>query len=292
MTTTMTDSKPILVTGCSSGIGKAIAMKLASSGHIVYATARKQTDLDELDKIPNIYSCKLDVRDLEDVKNLKKFIQEKGRGLYAVVNNAGIGILGPMIETNDKELNDIFDINLFAPIRIVKNLIEYLIESKGRIVNIGSITGILSPVFIGAYSMTKHALAALTELYNSELNKFAIHASIVEAGGYQSKITQEYNDNKDINSIYYQNELSDFIENAYILKQDKLPPPDNVAMAVEKALFDENPRSHYLICDQKFEVDGVLEKTINDLVQYFTDNDNYVTKTQLIELFKTKLDQV
>lgn len=288
----MTDTEPILVTGCSSGIGRAIALKLANAGNTVYATARKQTDLNELGKIPNIYPCKLDVRDSGDMNNLKQFIQDQERGLYGIVNNAGIGILEPLIETNDDELNNIFDINLFAPMRIVKNLIEYLIESKGRIVNIGSIAGIVSPGFLGLYSMTKHALATLTEVYGGELKKFGIHASIVEAGGYRSKIVQNYNNIKHINSSYYQNEIIDFLENWYIMKTDELPPPDNVAITVEHALFDEDPRSHYLICDQKPEVDGVLEKTINNLVQYFADNDNYITKDQLTELFKSKLDQL
>ena len=102
--------KAILVTGTSSGIGLSIAKTLSDLGHLVYATYRKDSDLEVLSQIKNVKPVKLDVRDLTDMKRAFEYIVSEKTGLYGLVNNAGVGGLGLFTTWTDAEFKDIFNI--------------------------------------------------------------------------------------------------------------------------------------------------------------------------------------
>ena len=104
----------ILVTGASSGIGLNIAKTLAAQGYFVYAGARKQADLDALNKIPNVQSVRLDVTKQDEIDAAVKTVRAGGKGLYGLVNNAGIVTLGPITEIDEDELAWILDVNLMG----------------------------------------------------------------------------------------------------------------------------------------------------------------------------------
>ncbi len=157
------DQKAILVTGASSGIGLKITEFLSSAGHFVYAGARKEKDLAALNEMPNVQSIRLDVTIQSDIDAAVKTITEEGRGLYGLVNNAGVAIVGPLMEVDEDDFHFQMNVNVYGPVRITKAFGPLIVESKGRITTIGSIAGTLSSGYLGPYSMTKHAMEAFTD---------------------------------------------------------------------------------------------------------------------------------
>ena len=149
------EQQAVLVTGASSGIGRKITEVLASKGYFVYAGARKEQDLAELNAIENVQSIRLDVTVQEDIDNAVDTVTQAGRGLHGLVNNAGVGVVGSATQMTEADLHFTMDVNVFGPYRITRAFAPLIIESKGRITTIGSISGILSSRRLAAYSMSK-----------------------------------------------------------------------------------------------------------------------------------------
>ncbi len=185
---TNTGQKAVLVTGASSGIGLKITEVLAANGHFVYAGARKQKDLDALNAIENVRSIRLDVTKQDEIDAAVVIVQEGGKGLYGLVNNAGVFIGGPLIEVDVEEFKWLMDVNVYGPYRMTQAFAPLIIEQKGRITTIGSISGILSGQFAGQYSMSKHAIEAFTDSLAAEMERFDVKVSVIEPGNYKSKI--------------------------------------------------------------------------------------------------------
>ena len=176
--------KAVLVTGASSGIGRKITERLSSQGMFVYAGARAQKDLDELSQIKNVQAVLLDVTVPADIAAAVATVTKAGRGLYGVVNNAGVVVVAPLIEAEEKDLDFIFNVNMYGPYRITKAFAPLLLESKGRVVNISSLNGIVAGPMIGAYSMSKHAVEAYGDALAGELGRFGVRVSLIEPGNY------------------------------------------------------------------------------------------------------------
>src|SRR5689334_15378308 len=183
-----TAQRAVLVTGASSGIGRKITERLASRGFFVYPGARSQKDLDELSKIANVQSVRLDVNVPADISAAVAAVRKAGRGLYGVVNNAGVVVVAPLIEAEEKELDYIFNVNIYGPYRITKAFAPLLLESKGRVVNISSLNGIVASPMIGAYSMSKHAIEAYGDGLAAELRPLGVRVSLIEPGNYGTEI--------------------------------------------------------------------------------------------------------
>ena len=156
--------KAVLVTGASSGIGHKITERLAANGYFVYATARKPEDLKRLGAMKNVQAVPLDVTHPGEIAAALETISKAGRGLYGLVNNAGIGTAGSIAEMKFEEYELVMDVNAAGPVRMIKAFEPLIIEQKGRIINIGSISGILARQNLAAYAMSKHAIEALTEM--------------------------------------------------------------------------------------------------------------------------------
>ena len=148
--------KAVLITGASSGIGRNAAERLAAAGYFVYAGARKAADIDELNKIDNVMAVRLDVTKQDEIDAAVELIQKEVRGVWGVVNNAGVNVVAPLIEADVSELEFLFDVNVYGVFRITKAFSPLVIESQGRIVNISSISGFLSGAAYGMYSASKH----------------------------------------------------------------------------------------------------------------------------------------
>ena len=175
--------KAILITGATTGIGRNLAETLAAKGHFVYAGARKQADMDELNAIDNIMAVRLDVTKQDEIDAAVALITREGRGLYGLVNNAGVAVVAPMIEVTEGDMQFQMDVNLFGPYRVTKAFAPMIIESKGRITTTGSISGILSSGFLGPYSMSKHAIEAFTDSLATEMEKFDVNYVRLFSGG-------------------------------------------------------------------------------------------------------------
>ena len=264
------EQKAILVTGASTGIGRNIAETLAAKGHFVYAGARKQTDLDALNAIANIQGIRLDVTVQKEIDAAVETITNEGRGLYGLVNNAGVAVIAPMIEVDEDDMQFQMDVNLFGPYRVTKAFAPLIIESQGRITTTGSISGILSGMFAGPYSMSKHAVEAFTDSLAREMEKFGVRVSVVEPGNYNSAILDtlrrrmEQRGQTAVGSLF-EEELLQFTDRPTDRSQYK--EPDEVSAAVLHALFDENPKIRYMVVPNQGEAEITIKKAIEELVQ-------------------------
>ena len=178
----------VLVTGCSSGIGRHVAERLRARGYRVLATARAVADLerlqgDGLDAIP------LDLDDPESVSNAAAEVLSRCAGeLYGLFNNAGWGITGAVEDLSREALRAQFETNLFGPLQLTNLLIPAMRrQGRGRIINNSSVLGLVALPFRGAYNASKFALEGLTDTLRLELADTGIHVSLIEPGPIVSR---------------------------------------------------------------------------------------------------------
>lgn len=284
--------KAVLITGASTGLGRAMAEMLAADGHFVYAGARKQKDIAELSAIENIQGIRLDVTIQEEIDAAVKTIAEAGRGLYGLVNNAGVAVLYPLIEIDEEEFDFQMDVNLYGPYRVTKAFAPLIIESKGRITTTGSISGILSGPLFGPYSMSKHAMEAFTDSLAAEMERFGVKVSIIEPGNYESKIGA--NIAARLKAREFSTEGSMFREDLERmmgwLDDDNISgDPVEVAEAARKALFDESPKRRYLVVPNQRQANVTIGKAIEELAQLNQDQKYSFTRDELVKMLDEKL---
>lgn len=263
--------KAILVTGASSGLGRMIAETLAAKGYFVYAGARKDKDLEALDAIDNIRAVRLDVTVQADIDAAVKTVGDEKRGLYAVINNAGVGLMAPLIELDDEDLDFIFNVNVFGPVRITRAFAPFLIQSKGRVVNIGSIAGVQTRTFYGPYSMSKHAMEAFTDTLAIELDRFGIKVSIVDPGGFRSQIGKNIFKRMQAKGLDVEDSLyKDDWQNNWVLAGGDLsmmPGPDNIVATVEHALFDADPQPRYMVVGDPQRAENTMRAVLRRMLE-------------------------
>jgi NAD(P)-dependent dehydrogenase (short-subunit alcohol dehydrogenase family) len=270
-----TAQKAVLVTGASTGIGRKITERLAAAGYFVYAGARKDTDLRELDAIDNVDALRLDVTKPEEIAAAVETVSKAGRGLYGVVNNAGVVIAGPLLQTKEEDFDFLFDVNVYGPYRITRAFSPLIIEAKGRIVNIGSISGTVSRRDLAAYSMSKHAIEAFTDSLAAEVAPLEVKVSVVEPGNYRSEIGR--NAEKRAGTT---NRLAD---------RSMYKEPDEVADAVLRALSDPNPQRRYLVVPNQAEAELTIRKQIEELVQLNGNQPYSYDRKALVEMLDAAL---
>ena len=246
--------KAVLVTGASTGIGRRITERLAADGYFVYAGARKDADLKALAAIKNVQAIRLDVTSTEDIDNAVATVTKAGRGLYGLVNNAGVGSRGSFAEMRPEEFDLMMAVNVYGPYRVTKAFAPLVVAQKGRIITIGSISGILARRYLGAYAMTKHAIEAYTDSLAQQMADAGVQVSVIEPGNYESEITR--NALKRLGKV--DEKLAD---------RSQYKPPDEVAEAVEHALFEPNPKRRYLVVPNQEEAEITIRKQIEQLVQ-------------------------
>jgi len=254
--------RAVLVTGASTGIGRKVTEKLAAHGWFVYATARKENDLKALGALRNVQAIRLDVTHPEEIAAAAETIKRGGRGLYALVNNAGVATVGAIADMSMDEFDLVMKVNVYGPVRMIKAFEPLILASKGRIVNIGSISGIGASPNLMAYAMSKHAIEALTDVLAGELADTGVHVIVVEPGNYDSEIGK--------NAIMRVGANSPVLSSpGYKLQADRsiYKEPDEVAIAVEAALSEPRPKRRYMVVPNQHEADWTLNSQIHQLVQ-------------------------
>ncbi len=299
--------KSILVTGASTGIGYDISRHLGELDHLVYATARKTEDLDKLAELNNVVPMRLDVSNPGQIRAAVSFIENRGTGLDGLVNNAGLGSLGPFYTWNETELKQLFDVNTFGPWRVSNAFLGMLLESQGRIVNIGSQGGMITQKYFGPYTMTKHALEAYTTAMREELEPYGVHVSIVQPGGVESNIGPNA-----LPGIIerFKRAGAPFIKEAEAVLssiENPKPPasaeapesaenrkpssPIIVSEAVSHALFSESPQNSYLV-GTRWEGDRVINALLRRLVQANQSPGLNYTREELIVLLDKYMTKI
>jgi NAD(P)-dependent dehydrogenase (short-subunit alcohol dehydrogenase family) len=290
-----TSQKAVLITGASTGIGRKATELLAEKGYLVYAGARKPEDIESLNQIKNVRAVRLDVTVQEEIDAAVKVVEKGGHGLYGVVNNAGVNVLGPLIEIDESELDFLFDVNIYGPYRITKAFAPFIIESKGRIVNISSISGTLSGGLYGVYAMSKHALEAYTDALAMEMSILGVRVIGIEPGNFKTNIFHNRCDRTlatgyDPKGSYWEQFVTQMVELCKNRPEDTDPEPDLVAEAIHHALFDDDPKDHYLVVPEQQQAMWTIYKAIEELLVLNEDQPFSYTRDELVEMLDKELE--
>ena len=265
------DHKSILVTGASTGIGRNLTETLAENGYHVYAGARKDKDLAALDAIDNVTAVKLDVTRQDQVDAAVAMIREKGTGLYALVNNAGVGGGGEVIETPVEDQTFVYSVNVEGVYRTTQAFAPLVIESRGRILTTGSIAGTIaaSPGF-SAYSGSKHWIEAFTDSLATEMEPLGVHVGVIEPGNYKSSIRRSSVAREQAQTKSAGGQVTEEMKEAYeqtAARELSYKEPDEVSAAFMHALFDDKPLRRYVVVPNIEEQEMTIRTKVNELVQ-------------------------
>jgi len=284
---TPTGQQAVLITGASTGLGRAMAELFASKGHFVYAGARKDKDIAELNAIENIQAVRLDVTDQQQIDAAVATITGAGRGLYGLINNAGVAVVYPLAAVPMSELEWLMNVNLYGPVKVTQAFAPLIIAAKGRISTTGSISGILSGNMFGPYSMSKHAMEAFTDSLAVEMEPLGVQVSIIEPGNYESSIGE--NVIRRMQSQGYDQADSPYKEIYDRIKgwQESDTPdgdPMQVANAALHAMFDPKPKRRYLVVPNQEQAGWTIGKAVEELVQLNMDQEYSYSREELIEM--------
>lgn len=255
-------NKVVLITGGSSGIGKSIGEFLHAKGFVVYGTSRNPEKV--LNSVFPLVA--LDVRNADSIKTaVAKIIETSGR-LDIVINNAGVGITGPLEEIPIEEIKNNFETNFFGPIEVMKAVLPQMRKQKsGLIINITSIAAYMGLPYRSVYSASKGALELITEALRMEVKQFGIEITNVAPGDFATNIASgRYHAPVLKDSAYekaYGNTLAAMNEHV-----DAGSNPNEMAEAVFKIIQKDKPKVHYKVgvFMQKFSI--VLKRALPDKV--------------------------
>lgn len=247
----------VLVTGASSGIGRATTTRLERSGYTVYAGVRQEDDGDSLLKEhPNgrVIPVLLDVTkpDMLEAVRARLTTELEGSGLHGLVNNAGTILVAPLEFSELEEVRDQFEINVLAPLAMSQALLPLLRRAGGHIVNIGSVSGSFSTPFTGGYNASKAALRSMSDALRLELAPWNVHVTIIEPGTVHTpmwprslrhvqRLEQELPPTATALYGPVFDRMRDFILNAQGVSAD------HVAAVIERSLRSERPRAYYTV---------------------------------------------
>jgi NAD(P)-dependent dehydrogenase (short-subunit alcohol dehydrogenase family) len=178
-----------LITGCSSGIGRALADAFKSAGYEVWASARKAEDVAAL-TAAGFTAVQLDVNDGPALEQLSERINQQRGGLDVLINNAGYGAMGPLLDGGVPAMQRQFETNVFAIVGVTRAMFPVLRRARGLVVNIGSVSGVLVTPFAGAYCASKAAVHALSDALRMELAPFGVRVMEVQPGAIASSFAK------------------------------------------------------------------------------------------------------
>ncbi len=264
------EQKSILITGASTGIGRHLAEALAEAGHHVYAGARKQEDLDALDAIENITAVRLDVTKQDEIDAVVDLIRERGTGLYALVNNAGIGDGDTVVDTPIDVQTLVYDVNVEGVYRTTKAFAPLVMESNGRIATTGSIAGTLSWPGGSAYAGSKHWIEAFTDALAGEMAPHGVQVSVIQPGNYQTFIRRNAVMRRQARVVAEGGVVTPEMREQYEQTEARelsYKLPDEVTAAFMHALFDDEPLRRYMVVPSADEQAMTIRTKIQQLVQ-------------------------
>jgi len=245
----------IVITGASSGIGKATALFLDKLGFRVYAGVRKEADAQALEKeaSENLCPIYLDVTDASTIRNAVNTLEKEAKiGTLGLVNNAGISINAPLEMASSEKIKELFNVNVIGLLELTKALLPFIRESRGRIINISSGHGLLALPDKSVYAASKFAVEAITDSLRVELHPFNIHVSSIVVGKVDTAVLDKIIADREKTVAATQPEIvklySPLLE--YFdqeVKGIEGIPAIEVSKIVHKALTDNPPQAQYLI---------------------------------------------
>jgi len=234
-----------LVTGCSTGIGRALARELFQRGHRPFATARRVESLAEL-AAQGIDTLPLDVNDPTSVRAAIDAVMAKAGRIDVLVNNAGINCFGPILEVPLSQVREVFETNVLGLLCVMQAVFPHMADRRsGRIVNVGSVVGLLPTPFAAAYCSTKSAVHMLSDVVRMEVKPFGIDVVVVQPGGVKSSIADSAS--RDLerfrsDTSRYHRAYEGIRKRAYASQDNPMPAEDFARELVAQALEEQAPR--------------------------------------------------
>ena len=235
--------KTVLITGASSGIGKAIGEFLEEKGFEVYGTSRSP------ERYPgSVFPLvALDVRDQQSIQACVKEVINRAGRIDVLVNNAGVGITGPIEEIPTNEIRNNFEVNLFGPIEVMKAVLPQMRAQKsGLIINITSIAGYMGLPYRGIYSASKGALDLVTEAIRMEVKSQGIHVTSIAPGDFATSIAAGRYHAPLVSGSAYEKQYGDILKtmDSHV---DSGSDPLEMAQAVYIVIGQKSPEVHYKV---------------------------------------------
>jgi len=251
-------SKIVFITGGSSGIGKAIGDYLSNRNYKVYGTSRNPDRISD----SSFSLLKMDVTDADSIERAVSLIVEKHGKIDVLINNAGVGITGPIEETPNEEILSAFATNFLGPINVIKAVMPYMRnEKKGHILNITSIAGYMGLPYRGIYSASKAALEIAIEAMRMETLQFGIKMTNIAPGDFATNIAAgRYHAPVLENSPYkeaYENTLQ--LMDKHV---DQGEDPEKMAVVIHKIIENPDPKIHYKVGSVLQKISIVLKRIL------------------------------
>ena len=253
--------KTALITGCSSGIGRATAREFLEEDWVVYATARNPADVQTLGERERCHIATLDVTDGSDVERVvDRIVDEQGR-IDCLVNNAGYGQMGPVEDVPTEVVHRQFDVNVYGPHRLIRAVLPHMREQgDGTVVNVSSVAGRVSFPGGGVYSGSKFAIEAMSDSLRAEVEEYGVDVVLIEPGpvdtGFQERAMDSIADGGDAQATSGPEgvERTDAYESIYSLLEDRQAiggtgpgtvSPERVAAEIVNAASATQPAARY-----------------------------------------------
>jgi NAD(P)-dependent dehydrogenase (short-subunit alcohol dehydrogenase family) len=242
-------SSVVLITGATSGIGRATALRLARAGHRVFATGRRVAALESLAQEAHLEVLPLDVTDPDSIASVKAEIERRtdGYGIDVLVNNAGYGAVAPLEELSDEGLRAQFETNVFGLMAVTRAFVPAMRRrGRGRVVNVSSIGGRVTFPLLGAYNATKYAVESLSDALRMELAPFGVQVVLIEPGSIATEFSHvAMGTISSGESSPYAGALAAAQETNERFAR-RAAGPDTVAQAIELAITARRPRARYI----------------------------------------------
>lgn len=243
-------SRTILITGCSTGIGRATALEAARRGHRVWATARDTADLRDLES-SGIRTAPLDVTDPASIREAVRAALGEGGAIDALVNNAGYAQYGAAEDVSREEWRRQFDVNFFGAIECARAVLPAMRDARrGTIVNVSSVGGKIAIPFAAPYCASKHALEGFSDALRVEVAPFGIRVVVVEPGPIETRFDEraraavaKYLDGSGPYSVFYPNAKRAMETDFQMGKR----PASVVARVIADAIESDRPSTRYRI---------------------------------------------
>ncbi|MDF5710492.1 MAG: SDR family oxidoreductase [Nostoc sp. S4] len=267
----------VLITGTSTGVGRAAALLLDKKGYRVYAAVRKEKDAELLKRnaSDNLTTILMDVTKTEEIKFAAEIVSKAldNEGLIGLVNNAGLLLDGPVEYVAIEDLRWQFEVNVFGQIAVTQAFLPLIRKAKGRIVNIGSVGGIITGPFISSLCASKFALEAFTDALRMELDPWGIEVILVEPGSIASAAPDKVEESFRKNFANMSSEAKAMYGDAYkffvegMIRSNRTGmQPEQVACTILEALEASKPKTRYFLAKYQnyLRLNLILKKFLSD----------------------------
>ena len=232
----------ILITGITSGLGRAMAERLNACGHKVYGTYRKESD-----RIPGVTYLKADVRDDESVESAVKQVMDNEGHIDVFINNAGMGVAGPLETTPIEDSRMQMDVNFMGMVRFMNRVVPIMRQQRhGHIICVSSIGGLMGLPYQGMYSASKFAIEGYCEALRLEVRQFGTHVTVINPGDFFTRFTAQRSKNISPETL---DAYPGFAKSMEGIESDERSglQPDRLARRICRIVGKKHPANRYIV---------------------------------------------